>query len=459
MKLSRNVLAVLLVLSVIAPQTSFAEEPVSNTPVNTPFTSTAVNYPTLKSCFDYYRFGSVPVVMQSENGHIAQGGTLHLTGSIENQNNYPVDDVAVYAKVFYKKNFDKNSFGPDIIDMFTVVSHISLKAGEHKTLSYDWPVPANLQPGNYQVASYVASHDRFNLAGLTFSNDITGNLFNFAVVGQDVGSVRFDNTRTVFNGVGYHAAIFPPKTNVPVDGVPIVATVVNTSNQAFQGTVHWKLYSWDGINEANLIRESDSQLQVGAHATTSTQYVIKETNKTVYYVIGTLDSGKKGSPKSLLTVRYVSLTDTPQARLAFVGGVPYPAEKGATAVACFHSTGSVEAKDVKVEIAVTPRDPLQWLLTLGSLGKATYTGNVPGAVSAIVAPLTAASNNYSVKATLYQNGTVVDSVTSEYSCSMYGSCSYTSWIILLVVLIILLLLVAVLIRLKKKNVTVSPNTI
>ena len=161
----------------------------------------------LTSCFDYYRFGSVPVELSAETVRVAQGADLKIQGKVTNQNDYRVDDITVYGKIYYKKNFEKSSFGPDIIQMFPLAENISLEAGEEKTFTYVYHIPAALKPGNYQVAAFVVSHDRFNMAGLSFTSDVVGSLLNFSVVGEDRGSVYFDNTKTGLNNIPFHSAV------------------------------------------------------------------------------------------------------------------------------------------------------------------------------------------------------------------------------------------------------------
>lgn len=399
----------------------------------------------LKTCFDYYRFGSVPVVIGSETVRVAQGGVLKLLGTVKNENTYPLDDVTVYAKVFYKKDFKKSSFGPDIVDWFVVAKGLALKPGESLPLSAVWQVPSDIKPGYYQIATYVTQHDRFNYAGLTFSNDVVGNLFNFSIAGQDLGSARFDNTKTVLNGQGFHAAIFPPRTPTQTEGVPLSAVIQNTMATPFQGVLHWTLYSWDGINDKNRIAESDEPVSIAASSSATVSYSITDTAHTVYFIEGELQQKKGGTAKSILAVRYIvsdaSHPDRP--RIAALGTKAYPGEKGTELFACVHSTGTRPSDDVRLELSSRPLDPLSWILNLGNLGKVSYKGPVSGAIVALAVPMTGASNNFAMTARLYQGGQLIDEVTSTYSCKAFSnSCpifSGAEGIALLVILVALIL--------------------
>ena len=416
----------------------------------------------LQSCFDYYRFGSVPVTFISDTSTISQGSQLKLVGTIENQNTYTVDDVSITAKVFFKKNTDKSSYGPDVVDIVTVTEHLNLKVGEKRTVLYTWDVPPLTPPGNYQIAGFVASHDRFNLSGLSFSNDVVGSLFNFNVVGENKGAIRFDNTQTTLNGNPFHAATFAPKTSPSGSSTPVTALIDNTTDTAYEGVVHWKVYSWDALQVSSLVETQDQLFSVSAHANTELTFNVSNSGSTVYYIVGEIDSVNKG-PKSIVTLRYVASSpktnDT--ARIAFVGATEYPAKKDTTVFACMHSSGAKPSENVKLEVTATPHDLLARLLSLGNIGHKTYSGKAPGEIAALAMPLTKPSNDFSVTATLYQDGKMIDTVTSNYYCKDFGTCSssrMTEWGIAIaaaVFVLIVAVVVYLLIRRRRRQALVS----
>jgi hypothetical protein len=378
------------------------------------------------SCFDYYRFGSVPVTLAAETIQVAQGADLQIQGKVINQNSYRVDDITVYGKIYYKKNFEKSSFGPDIIQMLPLAEDISLEAGEEKTFTYTYPIPPTHKPGNYQVAAFVVSHDRFNMAGLSFTSDVVGSLLNFSVVGEDRGSVYFDNTKTVLNDLSFHSTIFPPRSPVPEGGLPISAVVMNTTDISVQGKIHWKVYSWDNMSAQNLIEESETSVLIEPASSTNVSYRIQDKDSTVYYVLGELMPEGASVPVSVLQIRYIHTG--PEAlslpRLGFLGVTQYPAEKEKTeAFVCVHSTGSHAAKNAKVVLTVKElKQENKGLMGLVSsdkediISRREYTGPIPGRMSALALPFGEGSNNFSVTAELFNDDVLLDTVTIDYPC-------------------------------------------
>lgn len=389
----------------------------------------------LQSCFDYYRFGSVPITITSRTTQIAQGGVLAMNISVKNENAYPIPNVAVYVKVFYKKDFKKSSFGPDVIDFIKVADHITLTAGEQKTITYSYAIAPQTEPGNYQIAGYVNASERYNLAGLTFTNDIVGALFNYSVIGESLGSARFDNTKTIVDGIGYHAAIFSPFTESQPNGVLVSTVIENTKNTPYQGKVNWTLYSWDGLNPANKISEKVQDISVQNNSSTTLTYTVTDKAHTVYYLIGRLTSTQGKDADSIVTVRYIQFEKgtEPLPRIAFLGASSYPAVKDkTTAFVCVHSSGFKASENGKVTLEVLPLDPLGRILHFKGLGRKEFSGVIPGALSALSIPLSADSGDFKIRATLYQNGVRIDSVESSYTCSeLSQTCSYTSYWVLL----------------------------
>jgi hypothetical protein len=412
----------------------------------------------LQSCFQYYRFGSVPITITSETTQLTQGAQLHAKISLHNENKYPITNAAVYVKIFYKKNFDKSSFGPDVIDFVKVADNIQLPTDGHADISYTYQIPSRLEPGTYQIAGYVNASDRYNLSGLSFTNDIVGSLFNFTVIGENLGSVRFDNTKIFAGTIGYHAAIFSPKASYTDGGFPISTIINNTTNRNFTGEIHWTVYSWDSINNKNILKEDVKEVQIDAHASTTVVYTVTDKAHTVYYVLGRLT--EKGSTKteSIVTVRYIQEKDelAPIPRMAFSGVTSYPIKRSTTsAFMCVHSSGSSSAGDSKVVLEAIPTDPLEWILHFGSFGKKEYHGDIPGELSAISIPFNSDTSNVLIRATLYQKGVLVDSVETSYTCSTFGtSCNtYTYWIMFVVGIIATILILLFLKRRKAETVT------
>lgn len=372
----------------------------------------------LSSCFDYYRFGSVPAVISPSLTQVSQSATIGFLGTLTNENEYPITDATVYVKIFHSRGSSRtDANGPDVVAFFPTIQHVNLKGKEKIPFTFTWKVPGDTEAGDYQAATYVVTNDRFEMMGLVFTDDVIGNTADFKVSGEAIGAIRFKKEGATINNIPYHYAAFPPIIPSGVKDVPVSSIVTNTTANPYNGTVTWSTYYWDPVNKSHLLDTKTEEIKIHPGATTTTSYVVTDTAHSVYYVEGTVHS-KDGGVTSLVGMRFVR-KDVSEPRFNFVGIV-----KG-TAVACIHSTGTTAATDGKVTISVTDNDTLLLsklfaLFGNGYLAKKSYEGSIPGSISAMTVPLSHTSSSYLVTADLYQAGKHIDSVSIAYTCKDLG---------------------------------------
>lgn len=373
--------------------------------------------PSLTSCFNYYRFGSTPVVIQSQLSTVAQGAQIGFTGTIENQNDYPISQAAMYAKVlFYPNPAQKDSFGPEVVDFYKVADGLTLPAHSSKPLAFSWTAPLDADLGAYELATYVVSHDRFNMSGLTFTTDIVGGTANFQIVGSETGTTHIDIHATLVGPQVLHGAAFAPKVEVPQSGLPVTVHLTNTSSVNASGTLTWKLYSWDTLQKANLIDSKQVPANVPAGNDVAFSYTAADSAHTVYELLVEYAPNQEGMAHSFQSIRFINTAlNTP--RINFVGAAGYPGSEGDTAFACFHSTGTANAENVRVELTASSNSLIDLVLGRSTRATKTYEGRAPGNIYAVTAPLSRGSDAFTVSAKVYQDGKLIDQVSVPYTCA------------------------------------------
>ncbi len=137
---------------------------------------------TLASCFDYYTFGSIGVDLTQNLNTYQPGEPVMITGVIKNNNKYPVVGMDIRARLV------KNIPSPKpmraehmILDEFNIADNITLDANGEFQVSYTHLLPLNAPKGQYQLYFYAVEQDRFNLSGLSFTNDIVASRIAFDV--------------------------------------------------------------------------------------------------------------------------------------------------------------------------------------------------------------------------------------------------------------------------------------
>ncbi|MEK7602485.1 MAG: hypothetical protein AAB472_03305 [Patescibacteria group bacterium] len=369
----------------------------------------------LSRCSDYYHYGSTPVDLTSGLSQVAQNATIAFTGTVTNQNKHPVVDATVWVKILHKRSLSKNISGPDVVDSFPVLEHVTLKAGEVMPVDFSWKVPPDTEPGTYEAATFVSASDRFSYAGIAYTDDVTGHTVDFSIVGENQGAVRFDKDSLWVAGQPFSRAEFPVEVLEEFTSVPLTATIFNTSAVPVKSEVTWSVYRQDPLSKEHLLSTEKQQFKVHPHASTTLSYTVRDMDSAVYYVEGEITSPK--GTKSIIGLRYVRAgINEPHLRFVTLDG--------ATAVACIESTGSAPSKDVEVRLSVTPNVWYAWFLEFLHLSRsahATYKGEIPGNTYAITAPLKNLTADYLVHAEVYQKGTLVDAVRIPYSCTELGT--------------------------------------
>ncbi|MCL9972205.1 MAG: hypothetical protein NBV63_02245 [Candidatus Pacebacteria bacterium] len=417
--------AVSLVLSlfVSGPSAAFALTPPPEVyyPVAEEPAVQAVVGTELVSCFDYYRFGSTPIVFRGDISTVSQGGSIQFIGQITNENPYPIKEVGIYAKVQQRWTDEKTSFGPHIVDWFPVEEGITLKAGETKPIAFIWRVPKNAEPGSYKMALFVASHQRFNLQGLSFTNDIVGGFYNFKVVGDAVGTTRFDIDGLEVGGQVVHQTAFSPQVDT-TGPVLITAALTNPTTKPVVGSVTWTTYVWDGLREETVLNRYTESITIEPKSVQQVVYRMTSTGKTVYYVLGEFNSADPDEAKSLVSIRFVSnVLSAP--RINYLG-VTENLSGGGELFACVHASGKKAAQNVRIEVSAVGERRFFGILPGLSLADAQYEGTVSGEIVALTKPILNTMQPFMVSARVYQDDQLIDEVRIPYECGDFqGPCS------------------------------------
>lgn len=416
----------LVVFFLLAPLASYAQEIVD--------TKSAPLPAPLISCFDEtlkgYEYGSVNVTSVPTLTQVSQGSELSIVTTLTNNNAHPIIDAQVYVRIFRTDKTEKNVSGPRIVDQFVAVEGIVLAANTTEHVSFSWQVPKDAEPGEYSVASYVQSAKRFNLQGLSFTSDVTGGQSVFTVVGETKGTIFLDNESITLNGEPYQVIGIIPYVESKDTTVPVTAMVKNTSLSPGRGTVTWRLYSWDGLNDKNLIDTKTETVKIHPESELALRYDISNDQFPIYYLTAELEIN---GAKSYINVRYTHInSDTDltkpivinpeSARMNDLGVNQYPITKDSSAYVCMHEllempNDAEYRSEGKVELIV------RGLNGGPTIASKTYEGYIPWEISALPLPLsnlTEPLTNFEVVGRIYLKNELIDEVTLKYTCNELG---------------------------------------
>jgi hypothetical protein len=363
------------------------------------------------NCFDHYTFGSVTADLQTSTPTAASGTDLTFAGPVVNNNDYPVVDGTLYVKIFKlgDRGEDTPNSGTELVDQFMVEEGVNLPARGEKAVSFAWPIPAYAAAGDYMLTTFFSSAGKFNLLGLTFTDDVVGNIAYFSVAQGAPAAPHFNREKVTVNDQPYYFAAYPPR----VDAGPatLTAEILNPTDTAQTIPVTWQLYAWDALTQANLLDTKQDTVTLPANGTASLSYTVTDADHPVYYAVA---FAHYKDAKSIIGVRFVR-GDVGRVRLNFPGLKNFPLHSGqpATLFACVHGMG---------EQATVPGNRLV-LSLLDAAGQTfhtyTYEGDITGAMMGLQDIFTPAEDyhRFTLSAQLYQNEQLVDQASLIYDCA------------------------------------------
>lgn len=362
------------------------------------------------SCFDQYRLGSVDVNIRSDIQSAIPGVPMTFTAIITNENNYPVVDGSLYLKVF---RVQENIFQDHLIDQFHVLDDIVLDANESKSFIFEWTPYRELPSGEYYIAPYFTSVDKYNLQGLSFTDDISGTKYRFDIIGEE-DPLYFDTSTVSINEEPYQ---FIDEGHIvgEKEQVDIEVSIVNESSVEKTVSIEWNIYQWDALSEDNLIGSTSETVSIPANGSKSISYSLTANDYPVYVVVPKLIQRDTISSINI----NIGREDINIPRLSFSSVVNYPIVGGEKNIifACLYNMGDLESiSDSSLSLEV-----------IDSNGKKIHSYNYDGDISNDMLgvkdtfTLNRSISNFSLVATLTQNGVVVDETTLTYSCDDINS--------------------------------------
>ncbi len=367
------------------------------------------------NCFDYYKFGSVQVNLHTASTNVITGTKMQFTGNITNNNDYPVVGGSHYIKIMKIRAGGNDANGPAVVDQFIVKDNISIPAHKSVPVSFEWFIPLYSEEGDYMIANYFITDNKFNLLGLSFTDDVTGNTFDFHVDGIK-NTVAFEKSFVTINKAPYFFAAFPPRIDNK-NSANIVANIMNTTNQDQKVNVVWKLYKWDSINPDNFIREIKKSYSIKAKSITPVDMLIADKEFPVYYLVAELTYK---DTKSILNIRYVR-DGVDKVRLNFPSITAFPIEKGKTSTmfSCLHNSGTSQSIPDNKLIMKIYEGPIADNTMKTPLVEYTYEGPVTGEMMAVKKDFVSKKNldKFSLYTELWSGGKIVDQSTIYYDCN------------------------------------------
>lgn len=360
-------------------------------------------------CFDYYAFGSVQADLQSTLQQTVPGAALYFQGEIVNSNQYPLVDGTLYVKIFKQDEATLAAGNANpVVDQFVIAKNITLPANGTKDTSFEWLVPANAEGGEYYAAYFFSTSDRYNLMGLSFTDDVLGNQASFAVTSDNQPVAKLNKIDTTLNGQTHTYTGFPLHFNTE-ESVTVTTTITNPTAEAKTMPLQWNQYAWDSLNPDNRRFTKTELVTLAPNETKEVSYNVTSQRESVVYITAITQDNEA---KSILNIRYIQ-DGVQETRINFPGLTNFPLEEGseATLFACAHSTNEPVVPGNTLTLTLTDKAGNQ-------IHQYHYQGDITAAMSGFGDTFTLSKNyNYALlTTTLEREGVIIEEVQIEYDC-------------------------------------------
>ncbi|MFZ2719502.1 MAG: hypothetical protein WAZ27_01380 [Minisyncoccia bacterium] len=365
--------------------------------------------PNTVSCFDYYTFGSVRTDLSAPTVSAVSGTDISFSGTISNDNSYPIVDGALYVKILRSRGGTNDGNGPDVVDQFAVKGDIVLPAKGTLPISFQWKIPSYAVTGEYEIATFFTTSRKFNLLGLSFTDDVVGERVPFQIIGDQEKVVGFDKSGVTIDGKPYLFASFPPRVS-KTDPIDVSALVRNTLAQTQEVTILWTVYQWDAQLRENVVHEESVRATIPANSSQKVSLTVQDASYPVYFVTGSL---RWKDTKSIIGARFVR-EGVDRTRINFPGVTAFPLVKGEenTLFSCLHNSGaSPLVSGGSLDLTITDRE--------GNLiHEYRYDGDVTGDMMGVASKFVPEKSYdyFRLTARLYQDGAFLDEANLEYDC-------------------------------------------
>lgn len=267
--------------------------------------------------------------------------------------------------------------------------------------------------GEYTIAFFFTTAYRYNLLGLSFTDDVTGNKANFTITDDTNTPVVFNKNTVKLNDTPFSFAAFPPHFTKD-EAVTAHVEAINPSNTEKVVEVTWITSRWDGILAKHEVKRETQGVLLKPKEKQTLSYMTSQLDTSVTFIQAIL---KDQDAESILHIRYVR-DGNEELRINYPSITEYPLQAGKeTALfSCLHSTNLPIISDNT--LTLTLKDENNKVIHTY-----TYEGDVTGAMMGVKDTFTPPRDltTFSLTASLTHKGALVDEVTIDYDCNALGA--------------------------------------
>lgn len=421
---------VILMVSLLLPQITVLAQPLSDLSpqvgenyISSLNPESLTSSARLGNCFDIYNIVNVEVNINLDNIEYQPADVLIFNGSVQNNNPYPLPELAVKANIFKIEQEGENRV-VKTVDEFIVADNINLTSLGTFKIDAIYNLPINAVQGDYEVTFSIVQDNQIHIAGLSFADEAPSlnlGFSQFTITGDKQEKVSIIQNQIMINDQAYNN-VEPNPIYSEANPATIKVPIQNNTNDSQKVEVSYEVFSWsDDLGETGRVREVlNQELEIAGNSRTDAVYTLENIKEAVYYVKVTVSAQGEYSNITWDNIANIRVTygSIMQPRIAFTGlnTSPYSPEKNLELVTCIHNVNEGEVNGI---LENTVRDDRGRIIA-----QSQYSGKIAGKVNGIYTPLpqNKTYNKLIVTSIMKDSsGNIIDSIELIYDCQNLDS--------------------------------------
>jgi hypothetical protein len=367
---------------------------------------------TLGNCFDTYKFEDINFSAGLDKSEYEPTGFIKIRGTIRNENNYPVPDLKIKAKVVkIEKEGDRQI--AKIVDEIVLKDNINLASQGSQDINEVYNIPIKAAKGEYEILFLIVQNNQIGATSLSFTKNLYNYKRSFKITGNNEEEIAIKQKDITLNDEPYNNLSFNPIYK-EIKPVTIKVPIQNNSNQDKEVEIQYEVYSWSddlGKPKKKLVQ----QQTIVKKGISTANYTIEDIQEAVYYVKVKVKDTKTAENmiwSNTANIRFSNeKINEPRIAAVLMNTSPYSPEQDIQLVSCIHNTND---SGVDTILENTVKDEKGRIIA-----SSEYRGQVTGQVDGIYTklPKDKRYNNLLVSSIIKdKDGNILNSIELKYDC-------------------------------------------
>ncbi len=297
-------------------------------------------------CEGVYPLGLVDLNYKASVEKTVPGANVTFTGSIRNDNSFPITQGVFIARVYKKVNASQGSLA--MVEQFNIASDLRLNAFEERKIPFDWHVPEDLAQGEYFLSLYLANDEQL-LAGFYFDDTLQDEKIDLSVETDQKGGVYIDRSQSKFGS----QVLTGKSLQKTAEDAQFEVVLVNPKSEPQDIQLTWKEYKTSDLLESNLLNDKIELINLGPNETKKVVYSVEESFHPALYVVASV----KGQYQK--SIERVHILDSSQIGVLAIAPVatdfPFRAGEEVTIKTCIYAENIQKNPGVQASLSVYNR--------------------------------------------------------------------------------------------------------